>query len=127
MGVAVRLEGCGLWLGYCVVYCPVATPPLQVLQRGVEEARHGGGPGEVPRLPDCKAAAFGLTQLLREQLYRPGPLGGRLFSLLRDLLQQVYSQPCSNPTICVMTINVSWREGWGAGRLGGTHSLSSIH
>ena len=81
----------------------------QVLQRGVEEAGQGGAPGQEPRLPDCKAAVFGLTQLLRDALHRPGPLAGQVFSVLEQLLRQLYAGSCFTATSCVMRINVSRR------------------
>ena len=84
----------------------------------MEEARRGGGGrggggrgregGQVPRLPDCKAATFALTQLLRVQLHRPGPLAGQVFQLLQSMLLRLYHTPCFNPTTCVMSINVGY-------------------
>jgi tuberous sclerosis protein 2 len=71
----------------------------QVLQRGL-------GEGPEARLPDCRAAVFGLTQLLREAVYRPGPLAGQVFSVLVQFLRQLYAGRCFTATSCVLRINV---------------------
>ena len=73
---------------------------LQVLMRGL-------GEGSEARLPDCKAAVFGLTQLLKEAIYRPGPLAGQVLSVLLQFLRQVYAGAYFTTTTCVLRINVS--------------------
>lgn len=73
----------------------------QVLKKGLQEVEKSD-----PRLPDCKAAVFGLTQLLKEVLYRPGPLAEQVFSVLVSFLQQLYAGNCFTATSCVLRINV---------------------
>lgn len=73
--------------------------------RGLQEVPQGSGPE--PRLPDCKAAVFGLTQLLKEAVYHPGPLAGQVFSVLVQFLRQLYAGSCYTATSCVLRINVS--------------------
>lgn len=73
-----------------------------MLKRGLQE-----GEGSDPRLSDCKAAVFGLTQLLKEALYRPGPLAEQVFSVLVAFLQELYAGNCFTATSCVLRINVS--------------------
>lgn len=68
-----------------------------MLKRGLQE-----GEGS-----DCKATVFGLTQLLKEALYRPGPLAEQVFSVLVAFLQQLYAGNCFTATSCVLRINVS--------------------
>ena len=67
----------------------------------------GLGEGSEARLPDCKAAVFGLTQLLKEAIYRPGPLAGQVLSVLLQFLRQVYAGAYFTTTTCVLRINVS--------------------
>lgn len=73
---------------------------MQVLLRGLGEAPE-------TRLPDCKAAVFGLTQLLKEAIYRPGPLACRVLSVLLQFLKQLYTRNAFTATTCVLRINVS--------------------
>lgn len=72
-----------------------------MLKKGLQEAEQSD-----PRLPDCKAAVFGLTQLLKEALYRPSPLAEQVFSVLVAFLQQLYAGNCFTATSCVLRINV---------------------
>jgi tuberous sclerosis protein 2 len=74
----------------------------QVLKKGLQDAEQGGD----ACLPDCKAAVFGLTQLLREAVHRPGPLAGQVFSVLVQFLRQVYSGHPFTATSCDLRINV---------------------
>lgn len=73
---------------------------VQVLLRGLGEAPE-------TRLPDCKAAVFGLTQLLKEAIYRPGPLACQVLSVLLQFLKQLYTRNAFTATTCVLRINVS--------------------
>lgn len=71
----------------------------QVLKKGLQDAGKGS-------LPDCKAAVSGLTQLLREAVYCPGPLAGQVFSVLVQFLRQVYSGHSFIATPCDLRIKV---------------------
>ena len=73
---------------------------LQVLQSGLEGER------SECKLPDCKAAVFGLTQLLREAVYQPGPLAGQLLTVLLQFLREIYSTSHFTATTCVLRISV---------------------
>ena len=83
-----------------VVVMVVSECVVQVLKRGL-------GASAEARLPDCKAAVFGLTQLLREALYQPGPLAGQVLSALLQFLSLLYAGNCFTATTCVLRINVS--------------------
>ena len=81
-------------------YCTWLITVVQVLLRGL-------GEGQDIRLPDCKAAVFGLTQLLKEAMYTPGALAGQVLSVLLQFLRQLYSSSSFTATTCVLRVNVS--------------------
>ena len=70
-----------------------------MLKKGLEDPGQGS-------LPDCRVAVFGLTQLLREAVYCPGPLAGQVFSVLVQFLRQVYTGHSFTATSCDLRINV---------------------
>ena len=77
----------------------IETVVLQVMSRGLQD-------GAKSRLSDCRAAVFGLIQLLKEAVYQPGPLAGQVFAVLVQFLRQLYNDSCFTATSCVLRINV---------------------